>query len=296
MATLSPPFHSVSTAPSIAISSAAASTSSPTSSPTLRTRARTTTSYGGSASMAGGSPMLRVHTGDLSPPPAFMRSKSSSVVSGSSTAGTGSLSELASGKSAASTSSSSKRGRSSSIISMQEIKENYDDDLDRSALSNLNADWVNAKGAWMIHVVLIVLGKILVDSIPSIEQDTSWTIVLQTYLIATYTMFHFVEGVPFESNNGVYDRLTMWEQIDEGAQYTPAKKVLTSLPIILHPALFSLNIISLVFFALIPKLPFLHRQRLTFGPPAMTGSERSSGANTPVETGMGRATLSTVVE
>lgn len=132
-------------------------------------------------------------------------------------------------------------------------------------------------------------------------------------------MFHFVEGVPFESNNGVYDRLTMWEQIDEGAQYTPAKKVLTSLPIILyvvvhltwdtvasqlthnahvpplyyrfllsthytrydrHPALFSLNIISLVFFALIPKLPFLHRQRLTFGPPAMTGSERSSGANT----------------
>ena len=46
-------------------------------------------------------------------------------------------------------------------------------------------------------------------------------------------MFHFVEGVPFESNSGVYDRLTMWEQIDGGAQYTPAKKWLTSLPIML---------------------------------------------------------------
>ena len=50
-------------------------------------------------------------------------------------------------------------------------------------------------------------------------------------------MFHFVEGVPFESNSGVYDRLTMWEQIDGGAQYTPAKKWLTSLPIVLYVSL-----------------------------------------------------------
>lgn len=50
---------------------------------------------------------------------------------------------------------------------------------------------------------------------------------------ATYIMFHFVEGVPFESNSGVWDRLTMWEQIDGGEQYTPAKKWLTSLPICL---------------------------------------------------------------
>jgi hypothetical protein len=51
---------------------------------------------------------------------------------------------------------------------------------------------------------------------------------------ATYIMFHFVEGVPFESNSGVWDRLTMWEQIDGGEQYTPAKKWLTSLPICLY--------------------------------------------------------------
>ena len=40
---------------------------------------------------------------------------------------------------------------------------------------------------------------------------------------------------------GVYDDLTLWEQIDDGAQYTPAKKYLTSVPIGLyvppfHPA------------------------------------------------------------
>jgi hypothetical protein len=30
---------------------------------------------------------------------------------------------------------------------------------------------------------------------------------------------------------GAYDELTLWEQIDSGAQYTPAKKWLTSVPI-----------------------------------------------------------------
>jgi hypothetical protein len=50
----------------------------------------------------------------------------------------------------------------------------------------------------------------------------------------TYVMFHYVTGTPFEGNNGgVYDRLTLWEQIDQGAQYTPAKKWLTILPILL---------------------------------------------------------------
>jgi hypothetical protein len=44
-------------------------------------------------------------------------------------------------------------------------------------------------------------------------------------------MFHYVTGTPFESNAGAYDELTLWEQIDEGAQYTPAKKYLTSVPI-----------------------------------------------------------------
>lgn len=37
-------------------------------------------------------------------------------------------------------------------------------------------------GAWIIHVVLILLGKILVDVVPGMEQDTSWTIVNLGYI------------------------------------------------------------------------------------------------------------------
>ena len=51
----------------------------------------------------------------------------------------------------------------------------------------------------------------------------------------SYVVFHYVTGVPFDmtNNSGVFDRLTLWEQIDSGAQYTPAKKWLTTLPIVL---------------------------------------------------------------
>ena len=48
-------------------------------------------------------------------------------------------------------------------------------------------------------------------------------------------MFHWVTGIPFQSelHGGAYDDLTLWEQIDEGAHYTPAKKWLFCVPILL---------------------------------------------------------------
>ncbi len=51
----------------------------------------------------------------------------------------------------------------------------------------------------------------------------------------SYLMFHYVTGIPFHSDlhGGVYDNLTLWEQIDEGAQYTPAKKWLFIVPVTL---------------------------------------------------------------
>jgi hypothetical protein len=154
-----------------------------------------------------------------------------------------------------------KRARSSSIVSVTEIPENYDDTLDQGALNNVNADWVNYKGesgwprqaygeqegggqgwgarvgldgdgtwqrrgqryglcvravvyqgavasgggdgrvaagvsrpvqladsqpslagAWLIHVVLILVGIVLLDIIPGMTQDLAWTIVNLGYL------------------------------------------------------------------------------------------------------------------
>lgn len=85
-------------------------------------------------------------------------------------------------------------------------------------------------------------------------------------------MFHQVKGTPFDFNGGAYDNLTMWEQIDDGAQYTPAKKFLVGVPIALflistHYSNYDLNLFILNFIScmivVIPKLPSSHRLRVT---------------------------------
>ncbi|KAH8730729.1 ORMDL family-domain-containing protein [Phaeosphaeriaceae sp. PMI808] len=125
-----------------------------------------------------------------------------------------------------------RRRRSSSIV-YKEPPESLEQLSDQSALPNLNAEWVNAKGAWAIHIVLIFLGKILFDIMPGMSQETSWTLVNLSYMAGSYLMFHYVRGVPFDFNAGAFDNLNMWEQIDNGDQYTPAKKFLLIVPILL---------------------------------------------------------------
>jgi len=149
---------------------------------------------------------------------------------------------------------------------------------DQSALPNLNATWVNAKGAWLIHIILICGLKIFYDAVPTMSQETSWTLTNISYMAGSYLMFHYVQGVPFEFNAGAYDNLNMWEQIDNGDQYTPAKKFLLMVPICLfllstHYTHYDLTYFTINFLALlavvIPKLPFSHRMRfgLFSGPP-----------------------------
>ncbi|KAJ4525969.1 sphingolipid homeostasis protein orm1 [Exophiala dermatitidis] len=165
---------------------------------------------------------------------------------------------------------SGRRRRSSSII-YQEPPESLEQISDQSALPNLNSQWVNAKGAWTIHPVLIIGLKILFDIIPGMTQEISWTLTNITYMAGSYLMFHWVRGVPFEFNAGAYDNLNMWEQIDNGDQYTPAKKFLLTVPIVLfllstHYTHYDFTYFTINFMALmavvIPKLPQFHRVRI----------------------------------
>ncbi|CAE6456908.1 unnamed protein product [Rhizoctonia solani] len=143
------------------------------------------------------------------------------------------------------------RARSSSIVAVQEVGGN--------ACSQLT-------GAWIIHPMLTLAAKVLIDVLPGVSQEASWTIVNLGYLLVSYVMFHGITGIPFDPDlhGGAYDDLTMWEQIDQGAQYTPAKKWLFTMPIALfllsthfthyNPWLFTINFIALLL-VLIPKLP-----------------------------------------
>lgn len=133
-----------------------------------------------------------------------------------------------------------------------------------SPFKDLHTNPYSPPGAWLIHIILILLLKILYDIIPSISQETSWTLVNATYMFATYLMFHYVRGIPFEFNAGAYDNLNMWEQIDDEDQYTPAKKFLLAVPICLflvstHYTRYDLGLFMVNFLAtlavVVPKLP-----------------------------------------
>lgn len=127
--------------------------------------------------------------------------------------------------------------------------------------------WLTASGhagAWAIHIVLIVALKILFSIIPGIQRDTSWTLTNLTYMFGSYLMFHWVRGIPFEFNAGAYDNLNMWEQMDNGDQFTPTKKFLLTVPICLFLAsthythydltYFTINVMALLG-VIVPKLP-----------------------------------------
>lgn len=153
----------------------------------------------------------------------------------------------------------------------------------------------------MIHIIIILLLKIVYDIVPSVTQETSWTLVNITYMFGSYLMFHWVRGIPFEFNAGAYDNLNMWEQMDNEDQYTPAKKFLLAVPICLflvstHYTHYSLAYFMVNFLAtlavVVPKLPAvrfdtlptcelglthtsqLHRMRLAFLNPELEPTER----------------------
>lgn len=110
--------------------------------------------------------------------------------------------------------------------------------------------------------------KIFFDIIPGVSQETSWTLTNISYMFGSYIMFHWVRGVPFDFNAGAYDNLNMWEQIDDGDQYTPAKKFLLSVPVILflistHYTHYDFTYFMINFLAtlavVLPKLPWVRR-------------------------------------
>ncbi|KAF2169367.1 hypothetical protein M409DRAFT_20590 [Zasmidium cellare ATCC 36951] len=176
-----------------------------------------------------------------------------------------------------------RRRRRSSSLMYQEPPESLEQQSDQAVLPNLNAQWVNAKGAWLIHIIIILLLKIVYDIVPSVTQETSWTLVNITYMFGSYLMFHWVRGIPFEFNAGAYDNLNMWEQIDNEDQYTPAKKFLLAVPICLflvstHYTHYDLAYFMINFLAtlavVVPKLPALHRMRLAFLNPEPEPTDR----------------------
>ncbi|KAH7586716.1 Protein ORM1 [Nakaseomyces glabratus] len=168
-----------------------------------------------------------------------------------------------------------RRRRSSSILSHVE-PETFEDENDQHILTNMNATWMDQPGAWIIHVVIILLLAGMYKVMPGMSTKNAWSLTNTTYVVGSYVMFHWIKGTPFEFNGGAYDNLTMWEQIDGETLFTPTRKYLISVPIVLFLIVthysrgshffskdFIWNCCVTFFGAILPKLPITHRLRLS---------------------------------
>ncbi|KAD5507447.1 hypothetical protein E3N88_15150 [Mikania micrantha] len=64
-------------------------------------------------------------------------------------------------------------------------------------------------------------------------EELSVTTVGGMLIQITYHFFHWKKGTPFAEDQGIYNRLTWWEQIDSGKQLTRNRKFLTVVPVVL---------------------------------------------------------------
>ncbi|XP_020553510.1 ORM1-like protein 1 isoform X2 [Sesamum indicum] len=94
---------------------------------------------------------------------------------------------------------------------------------------------------------------------------------LDFIILVTYHFFHWKKGTPFGDDQGIYNGLTWWEQIDNGKQLTRNRKFLTVVPVVLyliashttdyqHPMLFFNTLAVLVL--VIAKFPNMHKVRI----------------------------------
>ncbi|KAJ3293370.1 hypothetical protein HDU79_000406 [Rhizoclosmatium sp. JEL0117] len=139
------------------------------------------------------------------------------------------------------------------------------------SFSNTNSSWPNLRGSIATNVFVLVFLRMGLGLIPGITVEAAWTITNLLYYSITFIMFHWVLGVPFALNQGEFEDMTLWEQMDKGEPFTPAKKYLTVIPILLFlisthyshydVPTFGINFIALVI-VLIPKFPSMHRVRI----------------------------------
>lgn len=136
---------------------------------------------------------------------------------------------------------------------------------------NKNTSWFQYPGVWTTYILLIFFGWLLVLSVSGCSAGTAWSVTHLTHFAITYWSFHWRKGTPFAEDQGIYNKLTWWEQMDNGRQLTRNRKFLMVVPVVLyliacHTTSYSnswlvLNTIA-VFVLVIAKFPNMHKVRI----------------------------------
>ena len=154
------------------------------------------------------------------------------------------------------------------------------DDMD-----NVNTSWVGGKGTWCMYLLGIFVCRLTLH-VCGVDRETAWTALNLSHAGFSFYYVHWLKGMPMfrgtPDYDEKYDRLTFWEQLDGGTQYTLNKKFLTIIPIVLFLFTISnrgdqlglcgleytswrapstLNLAATII-VLVPKSPLMHGKRI----------------------------------
>mmetsp|Transcript_5985 Transcript_5985/g.17135 ORF Transcript_5985/g.17135 Transcript_5985/m.17135 type:complete len:170 (-) Transcript_5985:514-1023(-) len=134
---------------------------------------------------------------------------------------------------------------------------------------NKNTNWLSSPGSWAFYSGLIVFGWLLLSLF--MDGGIAWTWIHIIHSIITFYVFHWMKGSPVDSDQGKYDKLTFWEQFDDGVQNTPTRKFFMAVPVVtfllaIHGSDYRrqplfLNLMAMVI-SVVSKFPALHKVRL----------------------------------
>mmetsp|Transcript_8471 Transcript_8471/g.25478 ORF Transcript_8471/g.25478 Transcript_8471/m.25478 type:complete len:186 (-) Transcript_8471:41-598(-) len=113
------------------------------------------------------------------------------------------------------------------------------------------------------------------------------------HAVVTFIFFHWAKGSPDTHAQGDYDDLTVWEQLEGGASWSPTKRIFLVVPTLLllwqlNAAGFAqrdlvVNVPVYCLLCVVPKLPVMHSVRL-FGinrTPGFDGIDIDTPGNSP---------------
>ena len=135
--------------------------------------------------------------------------------------------------------------------------------------TNLNTNWLENKASWLYYSLLVLASWLVVSNF--VDPGMAWTVVHISHGLVTYYLFHWIKGSPIDGDQGKYDSLTFWEQIDSEVQGTGTRKFFMMVPVVLfflashgsaydrQPLGVNLGVLVVL---LVAKLSSMHRVRI----------------------------------
>ena len=98
---------------------------------------------------------------------------------------------------------------------------------------NKNVNWLNHPSVWAWYLALVLLGWLGISALLD-DAGLAWTYVHLVHGVVTYYLLHWSKGSPCSEDQGKYEYLTFWEQMDGQKYGTLNRKLFTVVPAVLY--------------------------------------------------------------